>query len=66
MRPSSVHKEDILKNVGNLTALGSIDFHSIMVNTKNNMEDPIGYQHSSKYLPLYSIEERNTKGFAMT
>ncbi len=38
------HKEDILKNVGNLIALGSIDFHSIIVNTKNTMEDPIGYQ----------------------
>ncbi len=49
-------KEDILKNAGNQTVDGLIDFHSIYFLTMdvNGDQQLFDYQHSSEYLLLCS------------
>ncbi len=49
-------KEDILKNAGNQTVDGLIDFHSISFLTMdvNGDQQLFDYQHSSEYLLLCS------------
>jgi len=52
-------KQDILKNDCNF---GTIDFHSIFFSTMevSGAKQPFVSNCSSKYLPLCSVEERNT------
>jgi len=56
-------KEDIMKNVGNQTVDGPIDFHSIFCpNIQANVGRQLsgGYQYSLKHLLLCLTEERNS------
>ncbi len=58
-------KEDILKNVGKTEQIWIIVFF-FPTEEVNGVPKQPGYKLSSKYLPLYSAEQRNSYRFGTT